>query len=264
MRRCTYLLFFIWLQGGYAYAGPAEELRDAENSYLYGDYARVLRKIIPVIEPDLLLSDENKIARAYELAGLASFFLEDKESARRQFEKLIRLRPNFRLDPVKVPPPAISFFDQLRDQLKEDIARIRAALQKHAEEEERKKRLANLVKVRRDVKINSRTVALLPFGIGQFQNDDHTLGQFFLASQALSAAASIGFFLGVESMRTSSGRFRTSDVTRARQFRTAQMTTGVTALALALIGIAEAQWSFKQQTTLQEETITGAGPGEPK
>ena len=76
----------------YVYAGPAEELRDAENSYLCGDYDRVVRKIIPVIEPDLLLSDENKIARAYELVGLAAFFLEDKESARRQFEKLIRLR----------------------------------------------------------------------------------------------------------------------------------------------------------------------------
>ena len=158
--------------------------------------------------------------------------MEDKESARRQFEKLIRLRPNFRLDPVKVPPPAISFFDQLRDELKDDIARIRAALQKHAEEEERKKRLANLVKVRRDVKIN-RISSLLPFGVGQFQNDDQTLGQFFLVSQVLTAATSIGFFLGVESMRTSSGRFRASDVTRARQFRTAQMTTGVTALALA-------------------------------
>lgn len=264
MRHCTYLFLFICLHGGWVYAGPAEELRDAENSYLYGDYGRVIRKIMPVIEPDLLLSDENKIARAYELAGLAAFFLEDKQSARRQFEKLIRLRPNFRLDPVKVPPPAISFFDQLRDELKDDIARIRAALQKHAEEEERKKRLANLVKVRRDVKVNSRTVALLPFGIGQFQNNDRTLGQFFLASQTLTAAASVGFFLSVESMRTSSGRFRTSDVTRARQFRTAQLTTGVTAIALALIGIAEAQWSFKGQTTLKEETITGGGPDTPK
>ena len=36
------------------------------------------------------------------------------------------------------------------------------------------------------------------------------------------------------------------------------MTTGVTALALAFIGIAEAQWSFKHQATLQEKTITGA------
>ena len=32
----------------------------------------------------------------------------------------------------------------------------------------------------------------------------------------------------------------------------------MTALALAFIGIAEAQWSFKHQATLQEKTITGA------
>ena len=77
MRCCTYLFFFVCLHGGHIYAGPAEELRDAENSYLYGDYDRVVRKIIPVIEPDLLLSDENKIARAYEL--LVWRYLEDKE-----------------------------------------------------------------------------------------------------------------------------------------------------------------------------------------
>ncbi len=245
-----------------AYAGPTEELRDAENSYLYGDYARVLRKIIPVIEPDLQLSDLTRIARAYELAGLAAFFLEDEESARRHFEKLIRLRPTFRLDPVKVPPPAISFFDTLRDELKDEIVRINEALQKHAEEAARQKRLANLVRIRRDIKINSRTVALLPFGVGQFQNGDQTLGQFFLTSEILTCAASIGFFLGVESMRMESGRFRTSDVTRAKQFRNVQMITGVSALALALVGIAQAQYSFRHQTTLKEARIS-SGQGQP-
>ena len=123
MRCCTYLFFFVCLHGGYIYAGPAEELRDAENSYLYGDHDRVVRKIIPVIEPDLLLSDENKIARAYELVGLAAFFfwrirkvLDDNSKSSFVYGT------NFRLDPVKVPPPAISFFDQLRDELKDDIA----------------------------------------------------------------------------------------------------------------------------------------------
>ena len=238
------------------YAGPTEALRDAENSYLYGDYARVLRKVVPVIEPDLQLSEPTRIARAYELAGLAAFFLEDLESAQRHFEKLIRLRPKFKLDPVKVPPPAISFFDNLRDNLKEEIARIEEALQKHAAEEARQKRLANQVRIRRDVKVNSRTVAFLPFGVGQFQNGDALVGQAFLVSELLTAISSVGFFLGVESMRTDSGRFRTSDVARARQYRNVQMITGVTALTLAIVGIAEAQLSFQNRTTLKEERIT--------
>ena len=67
-----------------------------------------LEKTVPLIEPDLQLSDPLRIARAYEL-GLAAFFLEDKESAQRHFEKLIRVQPEFRLDPVKVPPSAVSF-----------------------------------------------------------------------------------------------------------------------------------------------------------
>ena len=239
-----------------ALAGPKEDLRDADNSYLYADYPRVLKKLVPLIEPDLKLSLPADIARAYELSGLSAFYLKDEDSAARYFEKLIRLRPDFRLDPVKVPPPAVAFFDGLRDKLADEIKRIQVALAKLAAEEKERERLKNQVRIQRDLKINSRLTAMLPFGVGQFQNGNRTMGQVFLSGQVLSATSSVVLFFAVESMRTESGRFRTSDLQRSRQFRDAQLATGVTAVALALIGIIEAQINFVPKENLGETIIS--------
>ena len=97
-----------------AHAGPSEDLRDAENSYLYGDYPRVIRKVTPLVEPDILIPAEKDLTRAYELLGLAHFFLDEKKRSRIYFEKLIRMRPGANLDPVLVPPPAVAFFQAIK------------------------------------------------------------------------------------------------------------------------------------------------------
>lgn len=238
------------------FAGPKEDLRDADNSYLYADYQRVLKKIVPLIEPDLTLSDPIDIARAYELGGLAAFYLKDEKSAGRYFEKLVRLKPNFRLDPVKVPPPAVAFYNNIRDQLADEIARIQTALTKLAEEEKERERLRNLVTIQRDIQLNSRLTALVPFGVGQFQNGDRGLGQFFLSTQVLSATGSMILFMSVESLRTESGRFRNADMDRARQLRSAQLITGVSALCLAVVGVLEAQISFESERVIGTERIS--------
>ena len=255
MRQLTVCLLSV-LFIGTAVAGPKEDLRDADNSYLYADYPRVLTKLVPLIEPDLKLSLPEDIARAYELSGLAAFYLQDEESAARYFEKLIRLRPDFRLDPVKVPPPAVAFFDGLRDKLADEIKRIQAALAKLAAEEKERERLKNQVTIQRNLKVNSRLTAMIPFGVGQFQNGDKISGQLLLTGQALTATSSAVLFFAVESLRTESGRFRSSDIARSRQYRDAQLITGAVAIGLALIGIIEAQINFVPTESLGEKVIS--------
>jgi hypothetical protein len=50
---------------------------------------------------------------------------------------------------------------------------------------------------------NSRAVALIPFGIGQFQNDNPTLGYLFLGSEVLLGGASIVLSLMIDELSTS-------------------------------------------------------------
>jgi hypothetical protein len=64
---------------------------------------------------------------------------------------------------------------------------------------------------------NSRLVALLPFGAGQFQNRDPVLGWTFLVSEA---ALVVGTAITVPMYAYHRGR--AEDVARANDFRTAQ------------------------------------------
>lgn len=241
-----------------AYASPEDDLRDAENSYLYGDYPRVITKLEPLVEPDILLAAPDDLARAYELLGLSTFFLDRPKDARMWFERLIRFRPDTRLNPVLVPPPAVSLFDDVRESLADEIARMQEALRKQREEEDRKLQ-EMLGRVRVETQVNSRLVASLPFGIGQFQNDQPALGYTLLATQVAAGAASIGCFVAIENMRQGDGYFDRSDVGNVRTLQQVQLWTGGAALVLMVGGVIHAWATFRDEVPLREVTLPPPG-----
>ena len=248
-----------------AHATPEDDLRDAENSYLYGDYPRVVAKLEPVVEPDILLADPDDLARAYELLGLSTFFLDRVGESRGWFERLIRFRPDARLNPVLVPPPAVSLFDDVRESLADEIARMQEALRKQREEEAERERLARLTRVRVETRVNSRLVATLPFGVGQFQNGQDGLGYALLATQLAAGATSLGSFLAVENLRQTNGRFDRADVGNAQTLQQVQLWTGAAALALMVGGAVHAWVTFVDEVPLREVALPppgAAGPGE--
>lgn len=235
-----------------AHATPEDELRDAENSYLYGDYPRVIAKLTPIVEPDILLADPEDLVRAYELLGLASFFLDRTDAARTWFERLIRFRPDARLNPVLVPPPAVAFFDDIRAALADEIAAMREALRRQQAEEEERRRRALLTQVRVETRVNSRLVASLPFGAGQFQNGDTALGYTLLATQAATSITSLACFLAIEDLRLPTNRFDRADIDRVETLRDVQVWTGAIALVLMAGGIVHAWATFVDEAPLRE------------
>ena len=56
-------------------------------------------------------------------------------------------------------------------------------------------------------------------------------------------------------MRTASGRFRSSDVSRAQTFRRAQLITGITSVLLYAASIVEGQLNFRSQIELNTERL---------
>lgn len=246
-----------------AAATPEDDLRDAENSYLYGDYPRVIAKLEPLVEPDILLAAPDELARAYELLGLSTFFLDRQRDARMWFERLIRFRPDARLNPVLVPPPAVSLFDEVRESLADEIARMQEALRKQREEEEERRRLARLTRVRIETQVNSRLVASVPFGVGQFQNGQDALGYTLLASQLIAGGTSLGCFIAVENLRQSDGFFDRSDVDNARTLQQVQLWSGGAALVLMVGGVIHAWATFRDEVPLRETTLPPPGGGLP-
>lgn len=93
----------------------------------------------------------------------------------------------------------------------------------------------------------SRWIAALPFGAGQFQNGDRALGVFFAVSEAAFGATSIASSVAVEVIaKTHTGRSTNLSELNG-SIRAATMVNRISFAswaALAAVGIVEAQWSF--------------------
>lgn len=212
------------------------------------------------MDPVVAFTDNADLARAYELLGQAHYFLGDRETARTHFSKLVRLRPDKELDPLVIPPPVIAFYEELRQPILRELEADRDVIRKAREEEEARRRAELTVHHYVETRRNSRLVAALPFGAGQFQNGDTGLGAAFLSTELVATGLSVAFFLAVEDLRQDDGRFASEDIDRAASLQTAQLVSGGIALALAIAGIVEAQINFRETTLIERvEGPKGAG-----
>jgi len=236
-------------------------LRDARNAFDFGAYALVIEGLTPAIEPNILIAEPKNLIEAYRFLGLAHFFLGQKKLAKKRFEALIRFRPDHSLDSIDTPPPAVAFFQDIKEELGKEIALKKEALRQQREEEKQAEILRNIRRYRRDVQIRSRLVASLPFGVGQFQNEQPVLGAVFLGTEVAAISISLASYLAVENLRGLDGRFRNADVEQARSFQRIQLVSGAIAIGLIAVGITEALISFKRKKTLREVELPSAAPG---
>ena len=184
-----------------------------------------------------MIADPQMLTLAYEYLGLAHFYLGHKERATGYFKDLIYFRPEHRLDPVRVPPNAVSLYNQLHIALQEELTQRQEAMARQSElEEERRLRKMRLPIVL-ERQVNQKLIAFLPFGAGQFQNQEPGLGYFFLGSELIAVGLSAGFFWGVESLRQSDGRFMKRDYLFAQQLQRAQLISGGVAIGLMVSGV---------------------------
>jgi len=94
--------------------------------------------------------------------------------------------------------------------------------------------------------VGSRWIAALPFGAGQFQRRDIGLGAFFAAVEAVSGGLTIGTFVAVRELSSSSvppsGYQRVND--KMRTLAVVNRTAFAAWAAFTVAGVIEAQMSF--------------------
>jgi hypothetical protein len=160
------------------------------------------------------------------------------------------------------PPQVIDRFLRVRQTMfdvikKAEDDRIKQAQELAAQQEARSKRerarVAALERLAEQETVStprSRWLALVPFGVGQFQNGDKPLGYVFLSSEVLLAATTLTA-LGVEThlvLATSQlDKPDPSNNTRNQNWKTALEYSSYAWLGVSLIGIIEAQISFQPE-----------------
>lgn len=182
-------------------------------------------------------------------------------------------------DSLVFPQPVVERFLKVRDSLVNEIraaeqARIVQAqreaqrrLQSRARERDRMRELEKLAAKETLIQRNSRVIAAIPFGVGQFQNREPALGYTFLISEALLGGLSFTAVvlqskLATEANRLQRGGQAVDDAQQESNQRTlgALKTGGFWAFAaLAIGGIVQAQVAFVPE--FREERPRKLPPG---
>ena len=181
-------------------AAPAE-LKRAKDRFEFGAWADCAGTLRPWLAREPVLSDE-EAAEAWRLLGLSEYNLGDRAAARTAFVNLLSFDPDYKLDPFLVPPPIVDFFDKVKREHEPELAplreRKRALREQQRLAEEAKRRLLAEEQARngpptRMVRVQERTYLLnwLPFGAGQFQNDQKKKGTALAVGQVTLALVNL-------------------------------------------------------------------------
>jgi hypothetical protein len=185
---------------------PDAQLARATAYYEAGQYAQCAEAFAGMLDdPEKVRALSPRArdqAHVYDAACLIAIGKTD--AANERFRSAIRENPQMAVPSAVVFPPAvIERFVVVRSELMEEIRRSeqeRMTRERAAAEEARKRaeaerrRVVTLEKLASEETIitkNRRWMASVPFGVGQFQNRDYTLGAIFLASETLLLATAI-------------------------------------------------------------------------
>ena len=180
-------------------ATPAVEFERGKNAFARAEYGRALELLRPLVYPEVRLETEGEVVQAHRMLGVASLFENDADGARREFRKLLELRPDYRFDPLLDPPRVVDFFNLVLKDEESELAVIEA--KRHRREEElvaRQKREAERLRAQQALVLrydhHSYAVNFIPFGAGQFQNGQRRKGWLFFGAEAALGGASVAAF----------------------------------------------------------------------
>jgi hypothetical protein len=240
----------------------ADDLTDFEHARAlyakrnYGGAAAALESMVgsdpPRVTERLLVLESRK----YLAASL--LFLGKRDESRAQFRLLLAQEPHYALDPLAFPTEVVALFEKVKAEFQDQLAELRAEQQRRKAEEQRLEqeraeaergnlqRLFKLAQQSETRHENSRWIATIPFGVGQFQNGHKSFGMALAVLEGLSAAASIATYVGHQQVaddRPSQADERdTARVEKA--WRTSNQAAFGAFAVMALIGIIDAHVRF--------------------
>ncbi len=211
-------------------APPWELVERTKQAYEYGDYKTAIQLAKSALMHDLLPEQEKEMLM---LLGLCQYLQKQYSKAKQTFEQLLLKDPDYKLDPLYVPPQIIDFFDDLRKQMEPQLRPIRERIARQKREQERKKpKKAIEVKVVR----NMRALNFLPFGVGQFQNHQYIKGYIILGAEAAALVLNIASYITVKALAGADGKYTEEDARMAKAFQIVQYSAAATFAALWIYG----------------------------
>jgi tetratricopeptide (TPR) repeat protein len=196
---------------GIARADEQSDVAKARAAYEAKNYDDAERRLRAMLDPDKgTLTDPALRTQARMYWGATLLALKRREEATQLFEKLLLDDPSFEADPLSFPSDVVDAFIDTRKRIIDKVnaakaEQARLAADRRAREDAERRRAAErlrlLEKMATEEKIterHSRWIALIPFGVGQFQNGQRVLGGIFMTSEIaflVVGAAAVPFYV---------------------------------------------------------------------
>jgi hypothetical protein len=253
----------------FAHAEGRVDIEKARAAYLARNYKEAEERLLSLVDAKTGLHDLALLSQARMYLAAARIAQGRRDEGASIFEALVLENPTFEPDPLSFPSEVINRFFDVRVQLQEKIrqaaqnaARLEADMRAKAEEDRRRHEvwLATITQMAAEERItvqNSRLVALLPFGIGQFQNRDKVLGSLLLASESalvLGSLVTVPLFLYADGRAHEQGTNVEGKAQlyqeRANSIRTVNLSLVGAFAVLALTGIVQANLAYVPNVSL--------------
>jgi hypothetical protein len=232
----------------------------------YAECAQAFNSLLDKSHPNAL-NDPGLVekGRIYQVACL--LVIDQKPRAEAVAQAAVESNPTMPLpDSLIFQRDVIDLFDRVIQQNKERIrkqedeqvraAQQRAERERAVSEAERKRvqQLLDLASTETVVVRNSRWIALVPFGVGQFQNRDQAFGWLFLISEAALATTAVTSVIAQSQLESqvkcdgvSACRLAPEGKQALRNWHTAFVISSWGFIGVTALGILQAQLAFEPE-----------------
>jgi hypothetical protein len=247
------------------------ELDKGRNAYLAHQYDQADGRFHDMLDTkNGTLRDKVLVNQARMYWAAVKLAKNQPDAANDLFEELLLSDATFNPDPLAFPTDVVNAFIDARARLRKKIEAIerdkarREAERKTREEKERAeqleytRRIERMAKEEKTVEVHSRWLALLPFGIGQFQNGQKVLGWVFLGTEAAllaAAAITVPVYLAQLQARTDANAQGLQSqanqyIARAENVRTANIILNASFGTVWLLGVAQSELAFVHEDAI--------------
>ena len=248
--------------GRVAYADELTEFEKGRNSYSGGRYDEAVERFTQMLSPsnNQRLTDAQLIeqARIYRAASLLA--VGNQEAAEKEIETVLRANPSAYPDPVIFPGIVLDRFTEVRGRIRSQLEqlarrkfeqeqeRLHQQQEQYRQEQARVRRLEDAARQEVYVVENSRWIAAIPFGVGQFQNRQPEFAWPLLVAQtALVTSTVVTGAIALDLQ--SKGTVPNVDVhdlnRRLTMYKRINNISFVSLAAVAALGVLHAQLTFE-------------------
>jgi hypothetical protein len=178
------------------HATPHEAFDRGRTAFGRAEYKRAIEILHPLLYPEVLLDSEGEVVQAHRILGVSYLFSGQTAEAKREFHKLLELRPDYRFDPLLDPQQVVDAFNAVVKEEETEIVAIEARRKRRdleiAARLQREALLHPPITTVVRYERHSYLLNFVPFGAGQFQNGQRRKGWLFLGVETALAAISVG------------------------------------------------------------------------